>query len=68
MPWVIAEPGLNGPKSYKEGRTTYLCDWPDCANPAEEVLGCIAGSGSSWLSARSTQEDEGSLGPLRTRS
>jgi hypothetical protein len=42
MPWVIAEPGLNGPKSYREGSKTYLCDWPDCANPAEEVLGCIA--------------------------
>jgi hypothetical protein len=42
MPWVIAEPGLHGPKSYSEGRATYLCDWPDCANPAEEVLGCIA--------------------------
>jgi hypothetical protein len=41
MPWVIVEPGLGGPRSYREQRTTYLCDWPDCANAAAQVLGCV---------------------------
>ncbi len=41
MPWVIVEPGLTGPRSYRERVTTYLCDWPHCANVAQYVLGCI---------------------------
>ena len=41
MPWVIVEPGLRGPRSYKEKLTTYLCDWPDCLNAAEHIMGCI---------------------------
>jgi hypothetical protein len=41
MPWVIVEPGLRGPRSYNEGLTTYLCDWRDCPNPAEHVLGYV---------------------------
>lgn len=41
MPWVIVEPGLSGPRSYRERLTTYICDWPDCANVAEHVLGCV---------------------------
>jgi hypothetical protein len=41
MPWVIAEPGINGPRSYREKVTTYLCDWPDCTNAAEHVLGRV---------------------------
>ena len=46
MPWVIVEPGLNGPKSYAERVTTYLCDWPHCTNTAEEVVGCVADIGA----------------------
>jgi hypothetical protein len=41
MPWVIAEPGIGGPRSYTEQLTTYLCDWPDCSNTAEHVLGSV---------------------------
>jgi hypothetical protein len=42
MPWVIVEPGLTGPRSYREQLRTYLCDWPGCPNPGEHVLGCVA--------------------------
>jgi hypothetical protein len=35
------EPGVGGPRSYREKVTTYLCDWPDCLNPAEHILGCV---------------------------
>ena len=41
MPWVIVEPGVGGPRSYREKVTTYLCDWPDCLNAAEHILGCV---------------------------
>jgi hypothetical protein len=41
MPWVIVEPGIKGPRSYKAQLTTYLCDWPECANAAEHMLGCV---------------------------
>jgi hypothetical protein len=40
MPWVIAEPGVGGPRSYREGVTKYLCDEPDCLNVAEHFVGC----------------------------
>ena len=43
MPWVIVEPGLRGPRSYREKLTTYLCDWGECPNPAEEVVGFVVG-------------------------
>jgi len=41
MPWVIAEPGVGGPRSYREKVTKYLCDWPDCTNTAEQIIGCV---------------------------
>jgi len=41
MPWVIVEPGVGGPRSYREKLTIYLCDWPDCPNVAEHILGCV---------------------------
>jgi hypothetical protein len=41
MPWVIVEPGVGGPRSYRENVTTYLCDWPDCLNTAEQIMGCV---------------------------
>jgi hypothetical protein len=41
MPWVIVEPGVRGPRSYREKRTMYLCDWPDCLNPAAQVVGGV---------------------------
>ena len=37
MPWVIAEPGVGGPRSYREKVSKYLCDWPDCTNAAEQI-------------------------------
>jgi len=29
------------PDGPEETLNEYLCDWPDCPNVAEEVLGCI---------------------------
>jgi hypothetical protein len=41
MPWAPDEPDARGPRSHEERRTTYLCDWPGCSNPAEHALGCV---------------------------
>jgi hypothetical protein len=48
MPWVIAEPGIGGPRSYAEKVTKYLCDWPDCANAAEQFIGCVKDLAASF--------------------
>lgn len=31
----------------EEELTEYLCDWPDCPNPATHVLGCLRELGGS---------------------
>jgi hypothetical protein len=41
MPWTIVELGLRTPRRQKAQPTTYLCDWPDCANPAAHVVGFV---------------------------
>jgi hypothetical protein len=38
MPQVTIKTGIEG---REEELSEYLCDWPDCPNIAEHVLGCV---------------------------
>jgi hypothetical protein len=41
MPQVAIKTGFVDAEGREETLTEYLCDWPDCPNVAEEVLGVI---------------------------
>ena len=41
MPHVTIKTGIAGPDGCEEELSEYLCDWPDCPNVAEHVLGCV---------------------------
>jgi hypothetical protein len=41
MPQVTIKTGIVGPDDREEELSEYLCDWPDCPNVAEHVLGCV---------------------------
>jgi hypothetical protein len=41
MPQVTIKTGIAGPDGREEELIEYLCDWPDCPNVAEHVLGCV---------------------------
>jgi hypothetical protein len=41
MPQVIIKTGLIGSDGQQEILSEYLCDWPDCPNPAVHVLGFL---------------------------
>lgn len=41
MPRVTIKTGIAGEDGLEEVLGEYLCDWPDCANVAEEVIGAV---------------------------
>lgn len=47
MPQVVLKTGIAGPDGKEEILTAYICDWPDCPNMAEHVLGTISELGLS---------------------
>jgi hypothetical protein len=46
MPQVTIKAGFVGVDGREEEITEYLCDWPDCPNLAEHVLGCVRETGT----------------------
>jgi hypothetical protein len=46
MPQVTIKAGSVGTDGREEELTEYLCDWPDCPNLAEHVLGCVRETGA----------------------
>jgi hypothetical protein len=47
MPQVTIKTGMTGPDGRDEELCEYLCDWPDCPNIAEHVVGCVKELGLS---------------------
>jgi hypothetical protein len=45
MPQVTIKVGSVGLDGHEEVMTEYICDWPDCPNIAEQVLGCVRETG-----------------------
>jgi hypothetical protein len=43
MPCVTIKTGFAAADGQEEVLTEYLCDWPDCANVAEHVIGVVRG-------------------------
>jgi hypothetical protein len=41
MPCVAIKTGVIGADGQEVVLTEYLCDWPDCANVAEHVVGVV---------------------------
>lgn len=39
MPQVVIRTGIFAEDGHEETLSAYQCDWPDCPNIAEEVLG-----------------------------
>jgi hypothetical protein len=39
MPCVTIRTGIVAADGQEEVLTEYVCDWPDCPNPAEHVMG-----------------------------
>jgi hypothetical protein len=44
---VTIKTGIAGPDGREEALSEYFCDWPDCPNVAEHVLGCVKELGLS---------------------
>ena len=41
MPWVTIKTGLPEEDGTEAVLREYLCDWPDCGNIGEEVIGVL---------------------------
>jgi hypothetical protein len=41
MPWMGINTGVPGADGQEIVLSEYLCDWPDCANVAEQVVGVV---------------------------
>jgi len=39
MPWVTIRTGMKSADGQEQVLREYLCDWPDCANAAEHLVG-----------------------------
>ena len=46
MPQVTIKTGFTTPDGQEETLTEYLCDYPDCPNYAEHVMGFARGIGA----------------------
>ena len=56
MPQVTIKTGIVGADGQEEVLSEYLCDWPDCPNVAEHVLGVVRELGGSAVICREHAE------------
>jgi hypothetical protein len=47
MPPVMLKTGIADDEGREETLTAYVCDWPDCPNMAEFVLGAVRELGAT---------------------
>jgi hypothetical protein len=49
MPLVMIKTGMAGADGQEVVLKEYLCDWPNCANVAEEVVGIVREIGQACV-------------------
>jgi hypothetical protein len=52
VPRVTIRTGLIGPDGQEVVFTDHLCDWPDCVNVAEHVVGVVPELGVAFAACR----------------
>jgi hypothetical protein len=61
MPWVTIRTGMKSADGQEQVLKEYLCDWPDCANVAEHVVGIARDNGDGARVLSRTRDAEAPL-------